>query len=95
MKAGSDVCCTSANAVEIVDRFPKDRPILFVPDQYLGHYVIRQTGREETLLLWPGCCHAYDDLRKADIEPIRAAYPGTASSPTRSAAARCSTSPTT
>ena len=44
----------NTNAVEIVDRFPKDQKIIFVPDRNLGDYVARQTGREETMILWQG-----------------------------------------
>src|SRR3954447_11823230 len=54
IKAQSDVICTSSNAVRIVEKIPRDRPILFAPDRNLGAYVARQTGRE--LLLWQGTC---------------------------------------
>jgi quinolinate synthase len=76
IKAETDVCCTSANAVQIVERFPKDQKIIFVPDRNLGDYVARQTGREETMILWQGWCHVHDDFRAAEIEKIRAANPG-------------------
>ena len=76
IKAETDVCCTSANAVQIVERFPKDQKIIFVPDRNLGDYVARQTGREETMILWQGWCHVHDDFRAAEIEKIRAAKPG-------------------
>jgi quinolinate synthase len=72
IKAETDVCCTSANAVQIVERFPKDQKIIFVPDRNLGDYVARQTGREETMILWQGWCHVHDDFRAAEIEQIRA-----------------------
>jgi len=76
IKAETDVCCTSANAVQVVDRFPKDQKIIFVPDRNLGDYVARQTGREETMILWQGWCHVHDDFRAEEIEQIRAANPG-------------------
>ena len=57
VKALSDVICTSGNAVRIVSNCPKDRPILFTPDQNLGSWVAKQTGRE--MILWPGCCYAH------------------------------------
>ncbi len=76
IKAETDVCCTSANAVQIVERFPKDQEIIFVPDRNLGDYVARQTGREETMILWQGWCHVHDDFRAAEIAEIVAANPG-------------------
>src|SRR3954470_14570115 len=58
VKAMSDVICTSSNAVKIVNRIPADRPVLFAPDQHLGRYVAKQTGRE--LILWPGSCIVHE-----------------------------------
>jgi quinolinate synthase len=68
VKAECDVCCTSANAVEIVNSIPADREILFLPDQFLGAHVRRETGREN-LHVWLGECHVHagispDDLRR-------------------------------
>ena len=54
VKALSDVICTSSNAQKIVSRVPPERQILFAPDQHLGRYVMKQTGRE--MILWPGSC---------------------------------------
>ena len=76
IKAETDVCCTSANAVQIVERFPKDQKIIFVPDRNLGDYVARQTGREETMILWQGWCHVHDDFRAAEIEADPRRQPG-------------------
>jgi quinolinate synthase len=76
IKAETDVCCTSANAVAIVERFSKDQQIIFVPDRNLGDYVARQTGRTETMILWPGYCHVHDDYRAADIQAVCADHPG-------------------
>lgn len=75
VKAEADVCCTSANAVAVVERFPKEQKIIFVPDRNLGGYVARATGREETMILWQGWCHVHDDFRAADVERARAEHP--------------------
>lgn len=73
VKAESDYCCTSANAVEIVSSLPKDRPIIFVPDQHLGRFVAERTGRD--LVLWPGYCHVHVVITEDDIKTARAKYP--------------------
>jgi quinolinate synthase len=74
VKAGSDICCTSANAVQVVEAMDRDRPILFVPDQYLGHYAMRKTGRE--MHLWPGYCPTHMKIGVDDVNRQRARYPG-------------------
>jgi quinolinate synthase len=73
VKAGSDICCTSANAVQVVETMDRDRPILFVPDQYLGHYAMRKTGRE--MHLWPGYCPTHMKIGVDDVNRQRARYP--------------------
>ncbi|MBW1786694.1 MAG: quinolinate synthase NadA [Deltaproteobacteria bacterium] len=73
VKAESDICCTSANAVQVVRSIAPDLPILFIPDQYLGHYVMRQTGRE--LNLWPGYCPTHMKITPKDIAEKRKQYP--------------------
>lgn len=72
VKAESDVCCTSANAVQIVERI--EGPVLFVPDQYLGSYVASRTGRE--LILWPGFCHVHMSILPQEVERLREENPG-------------------
>lgn len=73
VKGLSDVICTSGNAVNIVNKVPSDREILFVPDQNLGQWVIGQTGRK--MRLWPGSCYAHVLFTKESIERCRLEYP--------------------
>jgi quinolinate synthase len=73
VKAETDICCTSANAVEIVSRVPAHREIIFVPDQHLGDWVRRQTGRD--MVLWPGYCPTHALILPQDIEARRREHP--------------------
>lgn len=73
VKALADVICTSGNAVTIVGKVPQDRPILFVPDQNLGQWVSKQTGRE--MQLWPGSCYAHVLFTQRAIEELRLKFP--------------------
>jgi quinolinate synthase len=74
VKALSDVICTSGNAVKIVNAAPKDRDLLFVPDENLGAWVMEQTGRPMTL--WRGNCYVHVEWTHASILRIRQQYPG-------------------
>ncbi|WP_232662166.1 quinolinate synthase NadA [Pseudonocardia sp. TRM90224] len=58
VKAETDICCTSSNAVEVVESIPADREVLFLPDQFLGAHVRRITGREN-MHVWAGECHVH------------------------------------
>lgn len=73
VKALSDVICTSGNAVKIVEAAPKDRELLFVPDENLGAWVVEQTGRPMTL--WKGDCYVHVEWTHAAIIRIRADFP--------------------
>ncbi len=77
VKALTDYCCTSANAVEVVrhiyDTRGQDTEILFGPDMWLGAYVEKQLGRR--MHVWDGECHVHAGIRPADIEATRAAHP--------------------
>jgi len=73
VKAESDYCCTSSNAVEIVNSLPEDKRIIFVPDQHLGQFVAERTGRQ--LVLWPGYCTTHVLITADDIKAARAKYP--------------------
>ncbi len=74
IKALSDLCCTSANAAAVVSSIPKDREVLFVPDQSLGSWVSKQLGRE--LILWPGFCPTHHRILPEHIEAARREHPG-------------------
>jgi len=78
VKAETDYCCTSANAVEVVKHILRehgdDAEILFGPDMFLGAYVERTLGRR--LHVWDGECHVHAGIRPDDINAVRAAHPG-------------------
>ncbi len=73
VKALCDVICTSGNAVKIVNQAPDDRPILFVPDENLGAWVMEQTGRK--MDLWKGNCYVHVEFTRESINRIKAEYP--------------------
>ena len=73
VKALADVICTSGNAVKIVQSAPADRPILFVPDQNLGAWVMEQTGRP--MDLWQGSCYVHMEYTRDSIERAKREYP--------------------
>ncbi len=72
VKAESDYCCTSANGVKLVDSIPVD-DILFVPDQYLGNFVMRRTGKKMTL--WPGYCPIHAGILPEHIIERKREFP--------------------
>jgi quinolinate synthase len=72
VKAESEICCTSANAVKVVESVDNDE-ILFVPDQYLGHYVSTKTKKK--MHLWPGYCPTHARIRDRDIIRLKQEYP--------------------
>jgi quinolinate synthase len=73
VKAESDYCCTSANAVEVVKSLPAGKEVLFVPDQHLGRFVSQRSGRK--MVLWPGYCSTHATIGEDDILRARAAHP--------------------
>ena len=73
VKAQSDLICTSSNAVDLVNQLPKDRPILFAPDQNLGRWVQRQSGRD--LTLWPGRCIVHETFSEEAVLQLKLAHP--------------------
>lgn len=73
VKAESDYCCTSANAVELVESLPSDKEIIFVPDQHLGAFVRERTGRD--IILWPGYCRSHIMITEDDVKKTKEKYP--------------------
>jgi len=73
IKALSDVCCTSSNAVAIAKKLPPEKGIIFVPDKHLGSVVQEQTGRE--MYLWDGFCPTHQRITPAMMTNARANYP--------------------
>ena len=75
VKAESDVCCTSSNAVKILSSFPQDETILFVPDQNLGTWAAKQAKRK--VIVWPGYCPVHQwGFTMRNLDHLRAAHPG-------------------
>ena len=78
VKAQTDYCCTSANAVQVVEHILRehgpDTEILFGPDMFLGAYVEKTIGR--AMHVWDGECHVHAGIRPSDITEVRAAHPG-------------------
>ncbi|MCG6956494.1 MAG: quinolinate synthase NadA, partial [Gemmatimonadetes bacterium] len=75
VKAESDICCTSSNAVKVVESIPRERPIIFVPDRNLARYVMEQTGRDD-IIAWDGYCYVHDDMVLEELEQAKKAHPG-------------------
>jgi len=67
IKSELDYCCTSSNAVNVVNAIPKEKEILFLPDMFLGSYVAKITGRKN-MQIWAGECHVHAGITPADIE---------------------------
>lgn len=73
IKAMSDMVCTSSNAVEVINSFPTDQPIIFAPDKNLGRYLIKETGRD--LILWEGSCIVHEAFSFEKIISLSKKYP--------------------
>ena len=74
VKAMSDICCTSSNAVQVVETIDPDRTILFVPDRNLARYVQERTGRTN-IIAWDGYCYVHDDMVLEELDRARKAHP--------------------
>ncbi|MEL6185062.1 MAG: quinolinate synthase NadA [Myxococcota bacterium] len=73
VKALSDVIVTSSNAAKIIARVPEDQPIVFAPDQHLGRWVMKQTGRE--MVLWPGVCQVHELFSERKLVQLKERHP--------------------
>ncbi|HEV8404687.1 MAG TPA: quinolinate synthase NadA [Nitrososphaera sp.] len=73
VKALSDFCCTSSNAVNVVNSIPRDREVLFLPDLFLGSYVVEVTKRKN-MYIWPGECHVHAGIKAEDINKMLATF---------------------
>jgi len=73
VKAESDICCTSSNAIEVVRSIPEGKEIIFVPDKNLGQYIQTQTGRK--MIMWGGYCPVHDRLTADDISQLKKLHP--------------------
>ncbi|MEV5297048.1 quinolinate synthase NadA [Amycolatopsis methanolica] len=74
VKAETDICCTSSNAVDVVTSIPADREVLFGPDQFLGAHVKRKTGREN-MHIWAGECHVHAGINGPELAQRAAEHP--------------------
>ncbi|MDR0509591.1 MAG: quinolinate synthase NadA [Rikenellaceae bacterium] len=74
VKALTDICCTSSNAVEIVRGLPAEQKIIFAPDRNLGNYIKSVTGREN-MVIWDGACHVHEEFSVEKIIELKAQYP--------------------
>jgi len=73
IKAETDICCTSSNALKVIQSIDPSEEIIWVPDKNLGHWVAEQTGRD--MIIWEGYCNTHDMLTVKDVEEMKAKYP--------------------
>jgi len=73
VKALTDICCTSSNALQVVESIPREQPIIFAPDKNLGSYIKKITGREN-MILWSGACHVHEKFSKNGILELKKSH---------------------
>lgn len=73
LKTLTDICCTSTNAVDIINSIPNDKKIVFAPDKNLGAYLIKKTGRD--MVLWDGACMVHEIFSQEKINKLMREYP--------------------
>lgn len=74
VKALTDICCTSSNALQVVRSIPEDQPLIFAPDRNLGSYVRKLTGREN-MVLWDGACHVHEEFSLEKLLALKKQHP--------------------
>ncbi|MBQ5922066.1 MAG: quinolinate synthase NadA [Alistipes sp.] len=74
VKALTDVCCTSSNALQVVNSIPADQPIIFAPDRNLGSYIQKLTGRDN-MVLWDGACTVHEEFSLEKILKLKEEHP--------------------
>lgn len=74
VKALTDICCTSSNALQVVESIPAEQPIIFAPDRNLGSYIKRLT-RRENMVLWDGACHVHEEFSLEKILQLKKEHP--------------------
>lgn len=75
VKALTDVCCTSSNALKVVESIPADQPVIFAPDRNLGSYIQKLTGRRN-MVIWDGACHVHEEFSLEKLLALKAEHPG-------------------
>ena len=74
VKALTDICCTSSNALQVVESIPAEQPIIFAPDRNLGGYIKKITGRDN-MVLWDGACHVPEEFSLEKILELKKEHP--------------------
>ena len=74
VKALTDICCTSSNALKVVESIPREQPIIFAPDRNLGSYIQKLTGRDN-MVLWNGACHVHEEFSLEKILELKREHP--------------------
>lgn len=74
VKALTDICCTSSNALQVVNSIPEDQPIIFAPDRNLGSYIQKLTGRDN-IVLWDGACLVHEEFSLEGLKALKEAHP--------------------
>ena len=74
VKALTDICCTSSNALKVVQSLPDDQPLIFAPDRNLGSYIQKLTGRKN-MVLWNGACHVHEEFSLEKLLQLKREHP--------------------